>query len=119
VATFASLINRIQQVANAAKRYNRKIAATGYSMVENIKMATELGYLDLPRDLGIPLDEGNRLPPEQVVIMSTGTQGEPSAVLSRLAKATTASSTSARRHVVMSAHIIPSTRRWSAAPSTS
>ncbi len=108
VATFASLINRIQQVANAAKRYNRKIAATGYSMVENIKMATELGYLDLPRDLVIPLDEVNRLPPEQVVIMSTGTQGEPSAVLSRLAKG---------HHrqldirpgdtVVMSAHIIP------------
>ncbi len=108
VATFASLINRIQQVANAAKRYNRKIAATGYSMVENIKMATELGYLDLPKDLVIPLDEVSRLPPERVAIMSTGTQGEPSAVLSRLAKG---------HHrqldirpgdtVVMSAHIIP------------
>jgi len=108
VATFASLINRIQQVANAAKRYNRKIAATGYSMVENIKMATELGYLDLPKDLVIPLDEVSRLPPERVAIMSTGTQGEPSAVLSRLA-------TGHHRQldirpgdtVVMSAHIIP------------
>ena len=108
VATFASLINRIQQVANAAQRHNRKIAAVGYSMVENIKMATELGYLDLPKDLIVSLDEAKRMPPDRVAIMSTGTQGEPSAVLSRLAKG---------HHrqleiqpgdtVVMSAHIIP------------
>jgi ribonuclease J len=108
VATFASLINRIQQVANAAQRHNRKIAVTGYSMVENIKMATALGYLDLPQDLVVPLDEVNRLPANEVTILSTGTQGEPSAVLSRLAKG---------HHrqldirpgdtVVMSAHIIP------------
>ncbi len=108
VATFASLISRIQQVANAAQRHGRKMAVTGYSMVENIKMATRLGYLKLPKDLMVSLDQVKRLPPEKVVIMSTGTQGEPSAVLSRLAMG---------RHrqldiqpgdtVIMSAHPIP------------
>ncbi len=108
VATFASLISRIQQVANAAQRHNRKMAVTGYSMVENIKMATRLGYLDLPPDFIVPLEEAKRLPPNKIVIMSTGTQGEPSAVLSRLATG---------RHrqldikpgdtVIMSAHPIP------------
>jgi ribonuclease J len=107
-ATFASHINRIQQVANMAIRHNRKVAVTGYSMVENIKMATKLGYLKLPADLMVPVDQVGSMPPEKLVILSTGTQGEPSAVLSRLAKG---------RHrqldiipgdtVVMSAHVIP------------
>jgi ribonuclease J len=108
VATFASHISRIQQVANAALRHKRKIAVTGYSMVENIKMATKLGYLNLPPNLVVPLDQVNDMHPAKVVILSTGTQGEPSAVLSRLAKG---------RHrqldvepgdtVIMSAHVIP------------
>jgi ribonuclease J len=108
VATFASHISRIQQVANAAMRHNRKIAVTGYSMVENIKMATKLGYLKLPADLVVSLEQVNRLHPDKIAILSTGTQGEPSAVLSRLAKG---------RHrqldvqpgdtVIMSAHVIP------------
>ncbi len=108
VATFASLISRIQQVANAARRHGRKMAVTGYSMVENIKTATRLGYLDLPPDMMISVEEVKRLPPEEIVIMSTGSQGEPSAVLGRL-------STGRHRQldvcpgdtVIMSAHPIP------------
>jgi len=85
VATFASLISRIQQVAMAAQRYGRKMAVAGFSMSEYIKVATRLGYLNLPKDLLISVDQAKQMPPGQVVIMATGTQGEPSAVLGRLA----------------------------------
>ena len=108
IATFASLISRIQQVANAAQFYGRKMAVTGYSMLENIKMARKLGYLDIPSEQLISIEEANNLPGEEIVIMCTGAQGEPSAVLSRLA-------TGSHRQleirpgdtVVMSAHAIP------------
>ncbi len=108
VATFASLISRIQQVAWAAQRYNRKMAIAGHTMTENIRMAINLGYLELPSDIMISLDEAIRRNPREVVIMATGTQGEPSAVLGRLANG--------QHHllsiqpddtVVMSAHPIP------------
>ncbi len=108
VATFASLISRIQQVADAAQRYDRKLGITGHSMTDNIRMAVNLGYLTLPPALLVSVDEAIKMPPNQVVFMATGTQGEPSAVLSRLATG---------RHrqldllpgdtVIMSAHPIP------------
>lgn len=86
VATFASLISRIQQVANAAYRHGRKMALVGTSMVENAKMAQKLGYLSLPDGLLIPIDEALRMGPSKVVLMTTGTQGEPSSILGRLAE---------------------------------
>lgn len=85
VATFASLISRIQQVANATERYERKLAIAGYSMGENIKMARKLGILKVPDELFLDLNDLGRTPPSKVVIMVTGSQGEPSAVLGRLA----------------------------------
>jgi len=85
IATFASLISRIQQVAEAAQRYGRKLGVAGHTMSENIKMAMNLGYLQLPPDLLISLDEVKKHNPKEVVIVMTGTQGEPSAALSRLA----------------------------------
>jgi ribonuclease J len=85
VATFASLISRIQQVATATQRHGRKMAVAGHSMSDYIKVATKLGYLNLPKDLVVPVDKANTMPPDQVVIMATGSQGEPSAVLGRLA----------------------------------
>ncbi len=85
VATFASLISRIQQVANAAQKYDRKMAIAGHSMSEYVKVATKLGYLNLPKDLLISVEKANTMPSHEVVIMATGTQGEPSAVLGRLA----------------------------------
>lgn len=108
VATFASLISRVQQVINAAQRYGRKVAIAGYSMVEYVKIAQKLGYLNVPADLLIPLADVNDFAPSKITILATGTQGEPTAVLGRLATG---------RHrqieiqtgdtVVMSAHPIP------------
>jgi len=85
VATFASLISRIQQVVDAAERSNRKVSIVGRSMVDNINVATEMGYLNLPPGILIPLNEARRLPPEEVVLLTTGSQGEPTSALVRIA----------------------------------
>jgi ribonuclease J len=108
IATFASLISRIQQVVDVAARHNRKIAVAGRSMIENTKMARKLGYLDIPDDMLVPLDQIDRLPPRQVVIMATGSQGEPMAVLNRLAVGRHASlHIQEKDTVVLSSHTIP------------
>lgn len=86
IATFASLISRIQQAADLAQKYGRKLAITGRSMRDNAKMARRLGYLNIPDDLIIELEDAVRLPKKEVVIMATGSQGEPSAVMGRLAR---------------------------------
>jgi len=88
VATFASLISRMQQVANAAERHGRKIAFTGRSMVDNMKMARELGYVDFPERLVISLEKSLSMPDKQVVLMCTGSQGEPRSIMGRLADGT-------------------------------
>ncbi len=87
IATFASLISRIQQVANAAFRHERKMTLVGTSMVENARMAQKLGYLEVPEGLIVPADEAMKMSPKKVVIMTTGTQGEPSSILGRLSNA--------------------------------
>jgi len=84
VATFASLISRIQQVVSCAIRHQRKVAGAGYSMVENVDMAQRLGYLSIPPGVLVDLGEVDRLPPNKVVIIATGTQGEPSSALVRM-----------------------------------
>jgi len=88
VATFASLISRMQQVANAAERHGRKIVFTGRSMVDNMKMARELGYVDFPERLVISLEKSLSMPDDQVVLMCTGSQGEPRSIMGRLANGT-------------------------------
>lgn len=85
VASFASLISRMQQVANAALKFNRKMAFAGLSMQDNAKIARKLGYLDVPDDLIIPLDQALNQPKSKTVIMCTGSQGEPTSILGRLA----------------------------------
>ena len=108
VGTFASLISRIQQVANAAVKNNRKLAFTGTSMVENVKMAQKLGYLDLPGDLIVRLEDTKKLAPDRVVIMTTGTQGEPSSVLARVSMGQHSQIQVERGDtVIMSSHPIP------------
>jgi ribonuclease J len=108
VATFASLVSRIQQVANAATQYGRKMAITGRSMRDNSKIARELGYLDIPDNLLIDISQANGFPPEKVVIMATGSQGEPTAVLGRLAHGRHSKlSIEEGDTVVLSAHPIP------------
>jgi ribonuclease J len=108
VATFASLISRIQQVINVARQHGRKVAIAGRSMVENTQIARELGVLDVPDDMLIDLDEIEHLPARQVLILATGSQGEPMAVLSRLAGGAHDSLQIQKGDtVVLSSHTIP------------
>jgi ribonuclease J len=88
VATFASLISRMQQVADAAIRHKRKLAFVGTSMVDNAKMARKLGYLIVPDDTLITIEQAVNLPANQVALMCTGSQGEPSSIIGRLSTAT-------------------------------
>ena len=84
VATFASNISRVQQVIDAAHNYGRRIGIVGRSMVNNVKMAAELGYLDISSDELLTAQEMNSLPPDQVAIACTGSQGEPTSALVRM-----------------------------------
>jgi ribonuclease J len=85
VATFASNIHRIQQIFDAAYKNDKKVAVIGRSMVNVVNIALELGYLTIPKSLLMDLDELNRLPKEKVVIITTGSQGEPMSALTRMA----------------------------------
>jgi ribonuclease J len=108
VATFASLISRIQQVVNTAAQYDRKLAITGRSMIENSKIARELGYLSIPDNMLVDINKINSLPPEKVVIIATGSQGEPTAAIGRLATGRHARlNIQEGDTVVLSAHPIP------------
>ena len=88
VATFASLISRVQQVIDAAHRHNRFIAVLGRSMVDNVTMAQRMGYLKVPEGILHPWDEVRSFPPSEVVVVTTGTQGEPTSGLVRIANRT-------------------------------
>lgn len=108
VATFASLISRMQQVANAAERHNRKIAFTGRSMVDNMNMARDLGYVDFPERLVISLEKSLSMPDNQVVLMCTGSQGEPRSIMGRLASGTNRKFDVRKGDtIVLSSHPIP------------
>ncbi|AHB13146.1 ribonuclease J [Dehalococcoides mccartyi] len=85
VTTFASLISRQQQVIDAAAKYGRKLFFAGRSMTEIHKMAADLGYLKVPEGLVCNIDQLQRVPPEKVVLMTTGSQGEPTSALVRIA----------------------------------
>jgi ribonuclease J len=85
VASFASLISRMQQAAKAAKNHGRKMAFVGRSMRDNSKIARKLGYLNVPDDVVVPIDQALKMKDKKVVLMSTGSQGEPSSILGRLA----------------------------------
>lgn len=85
IATFASLISRIQQIFDLAEKYGRKIVIEGYSMVNNVEIAKNLGYLKYSADTQISLKESFKLPKEKVLILCTGAQGEGNAVLMRIA----------------------------------
>lgn len=85
VASFSSHVHRVQQVLESAHRNNRKVAFIGRSMVRNMQIAQELGYLSVPENLLIDAKQMQDIPPHQLVLMSTGSQGEPMAVLARIA----------------------------------
>ena len=85
VATFASNVHRVQQIVNSAIKYNRKIAVCGRSMINMIETAKELGYIECPDNIFIDIDRINSYTDEQLVIITTGSQGEPMSALTRMA----------------------------------
>ena len=85
VACFASHVHRVQQVLDAAAAHGRKVAFVGRSMVRNMGVARDLGLLHVPPGLMVALDEAAAMPPDEVVLISTGSQGEPLSALSRMA----------------------------------
>ena len=85
IATFASLISRIQQVIDAAEKHGRKVAVVGRSMMNNVNMAKSMGYLQVPQGTLVTLNEARQLPLEETVIVATGSQGEPTSALVRIA----------------------------------
>ena len=83
VATFASNVDRVQQVVNTAYKYGRKVVVEGRSMVTIIDIASELGYINIPEGTVIDIDQLKNYPPESTVLITTGSQGESMAALSR------------------------------------
>ncbi|GIE80291.1 ribonuclease J [Actinoplanes philippinensis] len=94
VASFASHVHRVQQVMDAAWEFDRKVALIGRSMVRNMGIARDLGLLRIPEGLLVGLDEATHLPPDEIVFMSTGSQGEPMSALGRM-------STGDHRHITI------------------
>jgi len=108
IASFASLISRIQQVSDTAVRYGRKMAFVGTSMVDNAKIARRLGYLNVPDDTLVSIEQALTMDPKKVVLMCTGSQGEPSSIIGRLAAGTNRQfDVKPGDTVVLSSHPIP------------
>ena len=85
IATFASNVHRVQQIINSAHTHGRKVAVTGRSMVNVLNAAIELGYMSIPKNTLIDLDEVDRYPKDKIVIVTTGSQGESMSALTRMA----------------------------------
>ena len=108
VATFASLISRVQQVADATAKHGRKMALAGSSMIDNVKIARKLGYLEIPDELIVPIDQALHMQDHKVTIMCTGSQGEPSSIVGRLSAGTNRQfDLKPNDTVVLSSHPIP------------
>jgi ribonuclease J len=108
IATFASLIARMQQVADAAVRHGRKMTFVGMSMVDNAKIARDMGYLEIPQDTLVSIDEALHLKDKDVVLMCTGSQGEPSSIIGRLSAGTNRQfDIKPKDTIVLSSHPIP------------
>ena len=107
VASFASHVHRVQQIIDVAVRNNRKIAFVGRSMVRNMALASELGYLTVPGGALISSDEMADLPDDQAVLICTGSQGEPMAALARIANQDHAISVGPGDTVILASSLIP------------
>ena len=108
VATFASLISRVQQVADATAKHGRKMTLAGTSMIDNVKIARKLGYLEIPDELIVPIDQALQMQDHKVTIMCTGSQGEPSSIVGRLSAGTNRQFDLKQNDtVVLSSHPIP------------
>lgn len=112
VATFASNVHRVQQVFDAALAVGRKVCVIGRSMINVVRIASELGYLHFPEEMLIEVSEVDKHSPDEVVILSTGSQGEPMAALSRMAASEHRQmEIAAGDTVIISAHAIPGNER--------
>ena len=107
VSSFASHVHRIQQVLDAAHQYHRKVAFVGRSMVRNMGIARDLGYLTIPKGLVIDLKALNNLPANKVTLVCTGSQGEPMAALSRMASGDHAIRITEGDTVLLASSLIP------------
>ena len=107
VASFASHVHRVQQIIDVAVRNNRKIAFVGRSMVRNMALASDLGYLTIPGGALISSDEMADLPDDQAVLICTGSQGEPMAALARIANQDHAISVGPGDTVILASSLIP------------
>lgn len=87
VTTFASNIHRIQQVISTAERFGRKVSIVGRSMINNVKVASALGYMDIPEGILVEMEEIEHYPSDKMVVVTTGSQGEPMSALTRIASA--------------------------------
>lgn len=85
IATFSSNVHRVQQIIDCSRRYGRKVAVTGRSMLNIVDVATRLGYMDIPKGTLIDINEINKFKPEEVTLVTTGSQGEPMSALYRMA----------------------------------
>lgn len=112
IATFASNISRVQQIINCAKKFDRKVAFSGRSMVNYMNVAKELGYLDVPENIIIDIDALKEYPMEKIVLVTTGSQGEPMSALSRMAYSDHRKvSVGAGDFIIISANPIPGNER--------
>ena len=112
VASFASHIHRIQQVVETAKKHDRLVGVTGRSMIRNVQIARDLGYLDLPNAMLVDQRDIDRVPDSDIAILTTGSQGEPMAALSRIANGTHRTIEAGPGDVVViAAHPIPGNER--------
>ncbi len=107
VASFASHVHRVQQVLDAAELHGRKVALVGRSMVRNMGIAAELGYLNVPEGILVDARKVDDLPADEVVLMSTGSQGEPMAALARMANGTHPVKVGHGDTVVLASSLIP------------
>ena len=107
VASFSSHVHRVQQVLNAAAAHNRKVALVGRSMVRNMQIASDLGYLNAPPDIFIDFKDANSIPANEIVYMCTGSQGEPMAVLSKMANSEHEITVGENDTVILASSLIP------------
>ncbi len=107
VASFSSHVHRVQQVLNAADAHNRKVALVGRSMVRNMQIAAELEYLQVPDGILIDFKDAQSIPESQIVYMCTGSQGEPMAVLSKMANSEHEISVGEGDTVILASSLIP------------
>ncbi|NMR19536.1 ribonuclease J [Cellulomonas fimi] len=107
VASFASHVHRVQQVLEAAASHGRRVALVGRSMVRNMTIAADLGYLDVPDGVLVDLRSAGDLPDDEVVLMCTGSQGEPMAALSRIANSDHQVSVGPGDTVILASSLIP------------